>query len=132
MQQVSFFKWHQLQLLQKFWWRFSWSHNLGIRNSARPTRNENIEIENVSSPSQTLSLIRNLQINQLTLKNQNETLGIKIFQKQTLLVILIQLSIVGQVTAGLFPLMHPVQFLKPVLKLWIWRWSELRRHHYMW
>lgn len=49
---------------------------MGIRNSARPTRNESIEIENVSSPSQTLSLIRNLQINQPTLKNQNETLGI--------------------------------------------------------
>ena len=71
---------------------------MGIRNSARPTRNENIEIENVSSPSQTLSLIRNLQINQPTLKNQNETLGIKIFQKQTLLVILIQLPIVSGCT----------------------------------
>ena len=49
---------------------------MGIRNSARPTRNENIEIENMSSPSQTLPLIRNLKMKQPTLKNQNQTLGI--------------------------------------------------------
>ena len=52
------------------------SQNSGIQNSAQPTRNENIEIENVSSPSQTLSLIRNRRINQETLENENETLDI--------------------------------------------------------
>ena len=43
------------------------SQNSGMQNSAQPTRNENIEIENVSSPSQTLSLKRNGRINQETL-----------------------------------------------------------------
>ena len=52
------------------------SQNLGIQNSAQPTRNKNIEIENVSSPGQTISLIRNRRINQDTLENQNETLDI--------------------------------------------------------
>ena len=50
--------------------------NSGIQNSAQPTRNENIEIADVSSPSQTLSLIRNRRINQETLENENETLDI--------------------------------------------------------
>ena len=52
------------------------SQNSGIQNSAQPTRNKNIEIENVSSPGQTISLIRNRRINQDTLENQNETLDI--------------------------------------------------------
>ena len=43
------------------------SQNSGMQNSAQPTRNENIEIENASSPSQTLSLKRNGRINQETL-----------------------------------------------------------------
>ena len=50
------------------------SQNSGIKNSAQPTRNENIEIENVNSPNQNLSLIGNQHINQPTLENQNETL----------------------------------------------------------
>ena len=45
------------------------SQHLGIQNSAQPTKNENIEIRNVSSPSQILSLIRNRQINQEALEN---------------------------------------------------------------
>ena len=91
------------------------SQNSGIQNSAQPTRNKNIEIENVSSPGQTISLIRNRRINQDTLENQNKTLDI--IQKQILLIILkIQLCIVGQVTMELVPLMHPVQFVKPVFK----------------
>ena len=44
------------------------SQNSGIQNSAQTTKNENIEIKNVTSPSQTLSLIRNRQINQETLE----------------------------------------------------------------
>ena len=50
------------------------SQNSGIQNSAQPTKNENIEIENMSSPSQTLLLIKNWEINQPTLENQNATL----------------------------------------------------------
>ena len=49
------------------------SQNSGIQNSAQPAKNENIKIENELT-NQTLSLIRNWQINQSTLENQNETL----------------------------------------------------------